>query len=159
APEEVVLGALRWYYAFPGPENRQDLPLRELWEGWWASRPAKTRDADGFEVLRVMNLPLDEVREGEEDADDWDEDDDTPRKDDPAVGAARRQIVPAEPIKVRYEVVIRELLNWFSRLYPPPAAADFVLDAAETALALVPPSLIDRLPRTEQDEIEQEDDD
>jgi hypothetical protein len=165
-PEEKVLGALEWYDAFPEPdlrrtvaEDRQHLPLRELWEEWWASRPAKTRDADGFELLRAMNLPLDEVREGEEDTDDWDEDDDTPRKEDPAVVAARRQIVPAEPIKVRYEVVIRELLNWFGRLYPPPAAADFVLDAAETALALVPPSLIDKLPRTEQDEIEQEDDD
>ena len=41
-------------------------------------------------------------------------------------------------------------------LYPAPGAVDFVLDAAETALALVPPSLLDKVPRAEQDEVEKD---
>src|SRR5204862_8344158 len=63
------------------------------------------------------------------------------------------------PVKVRYEAIIRALLGWFQKLYPPSGAADFVLDAAETALALVPQSLLDKTPRAEQDESEKDDED
>src|SRR5262249_45450681 len=51
-PEEQVLGSIRYRWSFPSPdvkrtiaENREQLPLRELWEQWWSSRSAKTRDA------------------------------------------------------------------------------------------------------------------
>jgi hypothetical protein len=171
APVEKVLGSLQWHWEFPDPDERRTvaadagrLPLRELWEGWWSSRSAKTRDTDGLELLRATMLPLEDVREGEEGMDDWDEWDDEddegmPKKEDPAVTAALRQLGPSEPVKVRYETIIRALLGWFQRLYPPSGAADFVLDAAETAVALVPQSLLDKVPRTEQDEIEQDNED
>jgi hypothetical protein len=167
APEEKVLGSIRWDWEFPGPDvhgketvDPQRLPLRELWEGWWSSRSDKTRDADGLELLRAAMVPLAQVREGEEGADEWDEWDEDeegmPKKEDPAVTAALRQLAPAQPVKVHYEALIRALLVWFRRLYPPAGAADFVLDAAETALALVPPSLLDKTPRTEQDAVEKD---
>jgi hypothetical protein len=163
-PRENVLGAVEYFWDFPRPherlpagEDRQRLPLLELWEGWWSSRPARTRDADGLELLRAIMLPRVGVREGEED-DDWD-DEDEPQKPDPTVAAAARQIVPDKPIAVRYEPLIHCLLEWFPRLYALDGAADFVLDAAETALALVPPSLIDKMPRQEQDEDDEDDDD
>ncbi len=80
------------------------------------------------------------------------------KKADPAVTAARQQIVPSPPVKVFYGGIIQALLKWFPRLYPPTGAADFVLDAAETALLAVPPSLIEKVPRTARDEAEEEDD-
>jgi hypothetical protein len=166
-PEEKVLGSIQWNWEFPSPDDARagtgavwPLPLRELWEEWWSGRPARTRDADGLELVRARLVPVQEVREGEEGLDDWDDDDDSAaKKQDPAVVAALREIVPAEPVKVRYGAIIQVLLEWFHRLYPPTGVEDFVLDAAETALALVPPSLIEKSPRTEQDEMEKEDGD
>src|SRR5262249_27780054 len=144
-------------------EDREGLPLRELWEGWWASRSAKTRDADGLELVRAAQIATGQVREGEEETDDWedDEDDDVPEsslKDDPAVAAAGDQVALYEGVKVPYEPIIDALMEWFNRLYPPQGGADFILDAAETGLALVPPSVLDRLPRTEEDDAKEEDD-
>lgn len=168
AAEEHVLGSIRYRYYFPSPDaklsaaqDRERLPLRDVWEAWWSARSSKTRDADGLELLRAAMLSLVEVREGEEGddgADAWDDDDDaTPKKTDPAVAAAAQQIEPYPPVKVRYEGVVQALLDWLQRLYPPPGAADFMLDAAETALALTPPSLLDKTPRTEQGESGEED--
>jgi hypothetical protein len=161
---EKVLGSIEYWWEFPRPdrrhtaaEDRQRLPLAELWEEWWTSRPAKTRDEDGLELIRAAMLPRQDVREGEEDDDDWDEDE-APKPDDPAAAAALRQIVPAAPIKVRYDGLIGALLQWFRRLHALAGAADFALDAAETALALVPPSWIDKLPRAESDGDEADDD-
>ncbi|HEV3438164.1 MAG TPA: hypothetical protein VG122_12440, partial [Gemmata sp.] len=165
--EEQVLGSIQYWWSFPTPdarktadEDRKHMPLRELWEEWLSSRPAKTKDADGLELLRATMLPLESVREGEL-GDDWDDDDDdAPKKKDPAVEAALKQLRPAKPVKVRYQAVIDGMLKWFVKCYPiQEGVADFVLDAAETALALVPPSLIDKLPRTQQDEAEDDDDD
>jgi hypothetical protein len=166
-PEEKVLGSIRWEWEFPQPTRnwpgtraapQQVLPLRDLWEGWWSSQPARTRDPDGLELLRATLLPLHEVREGEEDTDDW-EDDNAPKKDKPDVVAALKQLGSSEGVKVRYVLLVEAFLGWFNRLYPPQGAADFLLDAAETALALVPPSMLDRTPRTEQDETEPQDKD
>jgi hypothetical protein len=56
---ETLLGNVGW--RFPKPDlkiaREQDLerlPLRELWEEWWRSRPSELRDADGYELYRVM---------------------------------------------------------------------------------------------------------
>jgi hypothetical protein len=166
APAEKVLGSMQWDWEFPWPGERrapgadpETLPLRELWEGWWSARSAGTKDADGRELLRASMLPRENVREGEEGWDDWDDEEDgTAKVEDPAVAAAKQQLVPFPPVKVRYEAVIRPLLAWLQQLYPPPGAVDFLLDAAEAALALVPPALLDKLPRTEQDEVEEDND-
>lgn len=58
---EELLGNLNW--GFPAPNAGQPLekdlhrlPLRDLWETWWAERPAVTRDADGFELIRAQTM-------------------------------------------------------------------------------------------------------
>ncbi|MFO0824313.1 MAG: DUF5724 domain-containing protein [Gemmataceae bacterium] len=171
-PEEKVLGAIRWRWDFPGidgkltPEqDRVNLPLLELWEGWWQNRSDKTRDADGFELLRALALPTVEIREGEEDdEDDWDDGDDDDRNAKPSPAAvafkkAKEQIEHSEPIRLRYEDLVLQLLSWFEKLYQPSGASDFLLDAAETALASVPPIVLEQTPLATTDEGEDDDDD
>ena len=170
-PEEKVLGSIRYRWHFPGIDgaltaerDRANLPLLELWEGWWKSRSAKTRDADGFELLRAIALPTVEIREGEEgDDDDWDDDDDDDdEKPTPAMIAfnkAKEQVIPKERVKLRYEDLIAQLLDWFEKLYRPSGASDFLLDAAETALALVPQIVIDQTPLATEGEGDDDDDD
>lgn len=173
-PEEKVLGAIDFAWNFPGPDakftaeqDRANLPLLGLWEGWWASRPASTRDADGLELLRAVNLPTVEVREGEEGDDDRGDDDDDDRKPTPALKAmnkAREAISPGRPVPLRYDGLVDALADWLLKLYPPAGAADFLLDAAETALALVPPLVVEQtqLARTDDggdDDFDDDDDD
>jgi hypothetical protein len=153
--EEKVLGSLSYRWEFPEPdaklaadEDRTNLPLLDLWEAWWNNRPAKTRDADGFELLRVRRMPRVQVREGET-VDEDDEDDDEPtEKVSPLVATLREAAEPltSTPVGVRYSGLIERLLEWFEKLHPPAGAADFLLDAAETALALVPDSAVEQTP-------------
>ncbi len=166
-PEEKVLGSIRWSWEFPSPnakrtadEDRAHLPLLELWEGWWRTRPAAARDADGLELLRAMRLPRVEVRPGEE-ADERDDDDDRPAKKTPAAVAfekAKKAVAGGPPVRVRYDDLIPTLLGWFEKLYPPGGAADFLLDAAETALAAVPPAVVERTTPAKAGEDEDDDD-
>ena len=167
-PVEKVLGSIRYRWDFPGydgaltPEqNRANLPLADLWDAWWRDRPAKTRDADGFELLRAKALPLIEVREGEKaddddglDDDEFDDDDDVPKSkaaDKPsplvAVYQTARELLTPGGVAVRYDDLIERLIEWFAKLYPPAGASDFLLDAAEAGLALVPAAVVAQTPR------------
>ena len=168
-PQEKVLGSITYNWDFPAPapnataeEDIARLPLFEVWAEWWKNRSDSTRDDDGFESLRASLLLTQRAREGEEssesdidfsalDDDDFDDLDDSPVKEDPAVVAACEQINPYPPVMVRYQALIQALLPWFLRVFPVKGAADFVLDAAETALALIPPPVFERMPRADQD--------
>jgi hypothetical protein len=169
-PQEKILGSITYNWDFPTPgqrptleEDAARLPLFEVWAEWWKNRPDSTRDDDGFEALRASLQLTERVREGEESSDsgidysalddDFDDLDDSPVKEDPAVVAAREQINPYPPVKVRYQALIQALLPWFLRVFPVKGAADFVLDAAETALALIPPPVFERMPRADQEEM------
>lgn len=171
-PEVKVLGSIEYMWEFPDPndiltaeQDRANLPLLELWEEWWTNRPASTRDADGLELLRAVNLNTVEVRDGETGDDDWnDQNDDRDRKSNPArkaMNKAKEAISLGRPVPLRYDVLISQLKDWFIKLYPPEGAHDFVLDAAETALALVPRAVIEqtKLARTIDDEDEDDFDD
>ena len=122
-------------YAFPYPdpkrpvaEDRTHLPLAEVWENWWQTRGPELRDADGMELLRAVawfSFVL-----------------------EPYSGP--REMVKTFPdaTKVVFGEVsagrdqnfgrLSLVLLWLIRLYPPAGSAGFVLDAAESALALVP---------------------
>src|SRR5690606_19297616 len=59
--DERLLGACDWWfcrlYRHKSPAaDAESLPLRELWEQWWAERPAAQRDKDGLEILRAYIL-------------------------------------------------------------------------------------------------------
>jgi len=57
--QQALLGEVKYSFAFPNPDLPLDqdarrLPLREVWESWWAQRPAALRDPDGLELLRAQ---------------------------------------------------------------------------------------------------------
>ena len=54
--DQKLLGSIQ--YGFPTPpsatgEGAARLPLHEIWQTWWNTRPKNQRDPDGFELLRV----------------------------------------------------------------------------------------------------------
>lgn len=55
--EEKLLGTIQWGFPEPPMPGSADsavvLPLRDVWQAWWDTRPAEQRDPDGFELLRT----------------------------------------------------------------------------------------------------------
>ncbi|HXG11993.1 MAG TPA: DUF5724 domain-containing protein [Gemmataceae bacterium] len=139
--EPTPLGNLG--YRFPSPNTdtpvEKDivrLPLRELWERWWAERPRELRDPDGFELLRALAC-------FEWEADDWRE----PRKRSPQLKQALEVLTGGlKPKELRYEEIVKGVLEWLLRLHPPEGAPDFLLDAVEASFALVPPQELEHVP-------------
>jgi hypothetical protein len=122
-------------YGFPKPdaklpvdEDRERLPLAEVWENWWQTRQPELRDADGMELLRALA---------------WFKFVYAPRHGPRATG----QLFP-EATKIIFGELpetererhweVASLLDWLLRFYPPAGGVEFSLDAAESALSLVP---------------------
>lgn len=112
----------------PAAEDRARLPLAELWENWWLTRGPELRDPDGMELLRAIAWhdffvkPYggpDEMVQAF-----------------PGVTAEVFGEVPQKLECERWRLGV--LLDWLLRLHPPVECVDFVLNAAESALALVP---------------------
>lgn len=124
-------------YGFPHPdpkksatEDREHLPMADFWEEWWLNRGPELRDADGWELARAMAWhdfvckpyggPEAMVKI-------------FPKATEMVFGK-----VPSEPEADRDRWRVRNILDWMLRLHPSQGILDFVLDAAESALALVP---------------------
>lgn len=137
---EDLLGNLE--YGFDGPPwgkpvetARQKLPLAEVWEAWWAERPQSLRDKDGLELLRAetwfsvirfdwMLSTIEQWCNASPDRKQWWEKITDSRK----------------ATKLRYDAVVEKVLHWLLYLHPPAGATAFLLSAAETSMAMVPPS-------------------
>jgi len=112
----------------PALEDRQHLPLADLWENWWRTRGSELRDEDGMELIRALAWydfvmapyggPGETV------------------KVFPEASKLLFGDVPSEVESDRWR--LSNLLAWLVRLHPPPGVPGFVLDAAESALALLP---------------------
>jgi hypothetical protein len=122
-------------HGFPNPdpkrtvaEDREYLPMADVWENWWQTRGPELRDEDGMELLRAMAWYHFSVQ---------------PYGDSEEMSEQHREAAriifgrTAMPEKGR-SWKIRTLLDWLLRFYPPPGGTEFALDAAESALALVP---------------------
>jgi hypothetical protein len=131
--QKCLFADLTYGFAHPNPnkpvaEDRQHLPLAEVWENWWQTRGPELRDADGMELLRAMawyDFAIGPYR--------------GPGEMVKVFPEATRQLfgdVPPEQEGDRWR--LRNLLEWLIRLQPPAGGLDFILDAAESALALVP---------------------
>ncbi len=60
----VLLGDLTWGLPSPYPnvpveKDAARLPLRQVWEDWWAVRPTEMQDPDGMELLRALAMVQD----------------------------------------------------------------------------------------------------
>ncbi len=134
-PEEMLLGNVEpWDFPDPEPnrpleQDRDRLPLRELWEGWFNSRPRDQRDRDGLELLRAgVWCDLDP---GE-----WQQ---MHRRFGKQWGDWLSFLANGQgPVKLKHGQLVATILQWLLRLHPPEGAADFLLDALETGYAMVP---------------------
>jgi HEAT repeat protein len=147
-PYEALLGSLD--YGFPGPdwnktpeENRQDLPLAEVWETWWLNRPRAQIDADGLVNTRALTW-LEVSDEWEYDAlQAW-------IKKSPARRPVGKFISGGfDPPKLRYGSTVQTLLTWMGHLHPASrfAIVDLALDVVETVFSLIPQEDVQNLSR------------
>ena len=130
-----LLGNVHWGFPYvnldtPVEKDVTRLPLIELWTSWWEKRPEKLRDADGLELVRAVAI-VDQNRSYGQ----------PPPSAATFFGKLRVD-------KLRYHTIVSTVLHWLLRLNPTPAAHDYLLDAAETALAMVPANQLGRLEQT-----------
>jgi hypothetical protein len=132
--EEMLLGNIDcWSFPDPDPnrtvdEDRLHLPLFDLWERWYESRPKGQRDRDGLELVRAIvwcsHGPAEWKRLQKRFGKKW--------------GDWLTFMVNGQtPVKVKHDLV-EPVLRWLVRLHPPAGAAGFLLDVLETGFAMVP---------------------
>jgi hypothetical protein len=136
---ETLLGNAQ--HQFPEPKadvpvdrDAERLPLREVWESWWAARPDPLRDPDGLELARALVQPT------------------TPSDDDPAfvLDDSPAPVAPPRPTfdallgappkpPLAHPWVVRRLLGWLFRLHPPEGAPALLIDGVAASFAAAPP--------------------
>ena len=140
--EDKLLGEMS-SYEFPtiyahkplGPQLAK-FPLIEMWQEWWAKRPAKCKDKDGLELLRAASIVklLDSWRfeQARKQA-----------KKKPEIGRAVTQIVgEIELGKTNHLSTTGEILEALYLSQIPAGALDYLLDCAENNLACLTESIL-----------------
>ncbi len=115
----------------PIAPQKAKFPLLEVWENWKATRPAKLKDKDGFELLRAMYL-LQLV-------DDYGFDQTRKWLKQPANAKLAGEMVGEMSIgKIKHIEIVGDIVTWLALLEIPKGTVDYLLDCAENNLALVP---------------------
>jgi hypothetical protein len=143
--KEELLGNAQWGFSRPDPntpieKDRENFPLREVWETWWQNRPAAQRDKDGLEILRALapgQLHIHSIHLAV-------------GREVPAWLQAVQTELYGKPQTVNYPTQVGLILQWLLRLQPPSGAADFLLEAIERTLALIPQEELVRKPPPKQ---------
>ena len=118
--EEKLLGNLHYGMRFdrrkPVEEQLEKFILKDVWLNWYDHRPAGQRNADGFEIVRMMFMTH------------W------------AHGPKWLRERAKEPLRIdlKYNHLIAPIIKWIVVLRPM-AASDFLLDQMETLCADIPP--------------------
>src|SRR5262249_19422895 len=135
--QEMLLGNVS-PYLFPSPQmnspvdqDAERLPLRPLWEEWFAGRADRLRDRDGCELLRAA------LWVGY--ASTWHEWNEKPGE----VWQPFLKYTVGGP-KCNYAGLAASVLHWLIRLHPPAEGPRVVLDMLESAFALVPREVVER---------------
>ena len=141
--------------AFPMPDDKRSkrktaatLPLREAWERWLWNRPKALRDKDGFELTRAnVWLGMTALQYHWSRIEGW-------AKDPPARKAVLARLTGDRPRpELKYPMQVAHVVAWLVTLYPPEGELDFLLDAVETAFAIVPPDDVRRLSSPAKNEV------
>ena len=113
---------------------------------WFRNRGKELKDDDGLELVRA--LVWSEYCGDKWDADQWKD----WAKSSPARGSVAKILSGDQAhIPLRYQRVVREVIEWLLFLHPVDAG-DYLLNATESAYALVPPAEMERLrPQAEEE--------
>ena len=131
-PSPKTSGAKTAVISDPDDEAEQAAPpLSDLWETWWANRPAEQRDPDGLELLRAVVAAQFQASSY---AGRWYE------KTPAWVKAIHDDIYgDASKMQPKHRNVGDKVLQWLLYAHPVPASAiDFMLDAVEATFARMP---------------------
>lgn len=142
-----LLGAVT--YGFPSPrldgkpEQADRLPLREVWEEWYQSRPKKSRDSDGLELVRAQAWWRCVSGWSFKSLQPW-----VDRKPHRAP-----MLAPLEADKMmtlRYPGTVMTIVRWMDALHPAEEEDGFLMDCAEHLCAVIPAAEVEALrPRAE----------
>ncbi len=104
------------------------MPLQEVWEEWWQSRPAALRDQDGFELIRVLALislfQFNWMRSA--------------RSLGEVSPELQKFIGSRLDLKLRYKAVVQTVVEWLIKNHPQAGEADFILEALEESFRRIP---------------------
>ena len=138
---QELLGNVLWGFPDPNPElpleaDRCRLPLAEVWEEWWRTRPDGHRDPDGHELVRA-----DAYFAAQADLFGLDPEPDTEPK---PLSDVLVRISPSldEPLKQPH--LTGAIVRWLLRLHAASIQPDFLLDAFESSLSWIPQEEITR---------------
>jgi len=137
-PREELLGTIG--YSFPDPDydqpsagQEQRLPLADTWNHWLRDRGPELRDDDGMELVRAMIAFGYFTTYGRDKEEQW-------FAENPERKQLRQTLCgDLKQLKLKYSGIVRDVLAWLLFLYPQ-GEGEYLLDAAESALALVPPA-------------------
>ncbi len=139
---EVLLGNENY---FPEPDLRKPLEedlnnfaLREIWQNWWENRPATMQDPNGLELIRawaVLSYLINQVRYEYFRSYDVIQ----PPKIEINLFSLPRDFT------LNHTVMMHSIIRWLIRIYPPKNGLDFLLDALEENVRLIPAEDISRV--------------
>ncbi|AMV18762.1 DUF4132 domain-containing protein [Planctomyces sp. SH-PL14] len=145
-------------YGFPSPrfdgkpQQPDRLPLREVWEEWFQSRPKKSRDPDGLELVRAETWWPCISGYSFKDFQAW-----VHRK--PYRAPMLAPIEADRTVTLRYPGTVAAIIRWMGVLHPPQGEDDFLMDCAEHLCAVVPVQELEALRPTAGDQEDEEGDD
>jgi hypothetical protein len=153
--EEELLANLTWKFpavdhTLTRDENLARLPLADVWENWWQSRPESMKDVDGLELIRSSCPHFGNADEPYSEEDKEDEEDDTEESEDPedtleiedpAFAQIRSQLLEltGESTTLRYKSQVERIVAWLLYLHPPQGLRDFAIDGLAAILQIIPP--------------------
>lgn len=138
--QQELLGEVR--YGFPTLNRRKPIskqlntfPLWELWDKWNKNRPSKLRDKDGLELLRALAACklADEYDHASIQA--------FCKKSNKKT-IALSVLGHVDRIKLRYERIVHDILEWLFYAAIPKGALDYLLDCAENTAASVTDAML-----------------
>ena len=117
-------------------EDRERLPLKDVWENWYEKRSVDLRDEDGLELVRAIATQFNGYTYADQ----------THLNLPDALVKLQTRLTNLEGQdglvnslnQLKYPLIIKTILTWLIRLYPPQHLFDFLLDATSIIIQSIP---------------------